>query len=65
MWFKRRCSGIALDVGRASVSACQVARNRRGLTLCKWGAVEDPLRERPSSDELGDTPVERTTRVGS
>lgn len=63
MWFRRRCSGIALDVGRASVSACQVARNRRGLTLSKWGAVEDPLRERPSSDELGDTPVERTTRL--
>lgn len=63
MWFRRRCSGIALDIGRASVSACQVARNRRGLTLCKWGAVEDPLRERPSGDELSDTPVERTTRL--
>ncbi len=63
MWMRRRCSSIALDVGRASVTACQVSRDRAGLTLHKWVAVEDPLRERPDGDALGEAPVERTGRL--
>ena len=63
MWMRRKCSSIALDVGRASVTACQVARSRTGLTLQKWVTLEDPLRERPGGDALGAAPVERTVRL--
>ena len=63
MWMRRKYSSIALDVGRASVTACQVVRDRVGLTLHKWVAVEDPLRERPGTDALGAAPVERTARL--
>ena len=40
-------AAIALDVGRASVTACQVVRDRRTIVLRNWIAIEDPLRERP------------------
>ena len=45
------------------MTACQVSRDRAGLTLHKWVAVEDPLRERPDGDALGEAPVERTGRL--
>ena len=63
MWMPRKYSAIALDVGRASVTACQVVRDRRTIVLRNWIAIEDPLRERPGEDTLGAAPAARTARL--
>lgn len=67
MWFKRHHSRIALDIGPASVAACQIRRTRRDRpTLHRWGRIEDPLRQRPTwtrADPAGAIPSDRVGRL--
>ena len=63
MWFQQAHSGIALDIGPASVALCQLGRSRRGVGLQRWGMMEDPLRQRPESHTVEPRSIERVGRL--
>ncbi len=63
-----RHSGIALDIGAASVAACQIDRSGDRITLRSWGLAEDALRERPGDEAvrsggLTPTSLDRAARL--
>lgn len=65
-WATRRHSAIALDIGTASVAACQVDRRGDRITLRSWGLAEDALRERPADQTAqtdAATSLERAVRL--
>ncbi|MBU0641578.1 MAG: pilus assembly protein PilM [Planctomycetes bacterium] len=63
MWFGHTHSSIALDAGPASIALCQLTRKRGSLGFHRWGALEDPLRERTAGEQLDRLPLERATRL--
>lgn len=63
MLFRSGRSTIALDLGRASVAVCQLARGRGGLRVRGWGLVADALRDAVSPDESTRRGVDRAARL--
>lgn len=63
MLFRSGRSTIALDLGRAGVAVCQLARGRAGLRLRGWGRVEDALRDAISPEESLQRGADRAARL--
>jgi len=61
--FRAAHSGIALDVGPASVAACQLVRDPDGPRLHRWALLDDPLREPPAADDNDEQVRARTLRL--